>query len=551
MSLLDMIQITAFSRKSGCLRVSGPRGDGAIFLRDGRVLFAYSWSTLGPLRELTASSNPISSDELRARIESSLRDLSSLRVGQFEFLLMEEFGPHVEEINLERLPLGLGLEPQELLLGIAVDLDNERKEASDLVELAFQGQVEDAPELAEDVEEEIRVLEAPAVPDSELGTSVSHGAPAPTAEGGGHTEPQYSVVFVDDEAPVRDVVGRDLEARGWQIFVASSPSDGIELVRACRLREEHVLLVADLKMPTTSGRSFYGGFELIRRVRQLVDTPSVLLMVESLSERARTTARKLGVRWVVHKPTLTKTDAELYRADLVEFAATVHTQLGKLKEPQSAPSASAVSSETGSSLTAPSTDTVGATGDDTGLTPPGAEATGEFLAKMTKKLLSLPGSTDISRLVLRVSAKFFERGILFIVRDDCAQGVAGFGIGDGDIECTQKAQAIQVDVGSSLPFNEVIRLTATQRLSRNLDALEVGIFQHIGKGKATQAALIPVSFNRATLMILYGDNALTGEVLRELGGLELFLAQAGMALENKLLQSKLEGTEVRVEAGVG
>ena len=95
---------------------------------------------------------------------------------------------------------------------------------------------------------------------------------------------------------------------------------------------ENVLAVVDLKMPTSSGKSFYGGFELIRRLkRHDIDLP-VLLMVESLSDKARTRARTLGVRRIVYKPALTKPDPVLYEADLRDLAETVRGQLRKLVE---------------------------------------------------------------------------------------------------------------------------------------------------------------------------------------------------------------------------
>ncbi len=57
---------------------------------------------------------------------------------------------------------------------------------------------------------------------------------------------------------------------------------------------------------------------------------------------------------------------------------------------------------------------------------------------------------------------------------------------------------------------------------------------------------MPMLYNRATLLLLYGDNGVSGRPLDDLGGLgglELFMAQAGMAFENKLLQRKLSSGE--------
>ena len=54
---------------------------------------------------------------------------------------------------------------------------------------------------------------------------------------------------------------------------------------------------------------------------------------------------------------------------------------------------------------------------------------------------------------------------------------------------------------------------------------------------------MPMLYNRATLLLLYGDNGVSGRALDDLGGLELFMAQAGMAFENKLLPRKLSSDE--------
>ena len=54
------------------------------------------------------------------------------------------------------------------------------------------------------------------------------------------------------------------------------------------------------------------------------------------------------------------------------------------------------------------------------------------------------------------------------------------------------------------------------------------------------AFLMPMLNNGEVLTILYGDNAKSGKKLGRPRGLELMLAQAGMALENALLQRKLK-----------
>jgi hypothetical protein len=281
------------------------------------------------------------------------------------------------------------------------------------------------------------------------------------------------------------------------------------------------MVVVDLKMPTSTQRSFFGGFELIRRVHKSHPEVPTLLMTESLSEKSKLRARELGIRRIAYKPALSKIDQQLYERELREFAATVASELSKLSEDHALP---------GNGRSSPPA-------------PASVPDRVEFLAMMTKKLVEPGASTDVSRLVIDVSAKFLERGLLFVVKGDLARGLAAFGLGRSEKECALAAQRVTVDIGGNPLFAEVVRRASSYRLSGDLSALETALFQVIGRGRVSEAVLIPLLHNRSTLLLMYGDNGPTGRPLGDLKGLELFVAQAGMALENKLLQRKLLGSQ--------
>ena len=52
--------------------------------------------------------------------------------------------------------------------------------------------------------------------------------------------------------------------------------------------------------------------------------------------------------------------------------------------------------------------------------------------------------------------------------------------------------------------------------------------------------------NSEVLVILYGDNARSGRPVGRLRGLELFIGQAGITLENPYLHSKLRAFEAKL-----
>ena len=539
--LVDMLQIIAFSKKSGYLRVASPSGRGAVILSEGRILFAFSWSTTERIRELAHEPDKISIQSNRKNIEAALRELAGLREGSFVFDPASEFSDDLGGVRIKPFMIPGGIDPQELLLDLAVEIDNERQEATTLVELAFQG---DSPV------EEVAAVEADAL-EHELGSQARllvdtvqestlteeafasvQIAEAPLAkidaEIDAAVEPStHAVVVVDDESPVTDVVGEELRAKGYQVFTASSPGEGVNLVRTHLQNGENILVAVDLKMPTSSGESFSGGFELIRRL-QSARVP-VLLMVESLENEAREQAKALGVRRIVYKPTLTKPDPELYRTDLREFTNSLDTQLKKLIEDhRGGADASAHASN----------------GD-------GAERM-DFLARMTKKLAEPRASTEVSLLVMQVAARFLERGVLFVVKSDTARGLSGFGFGARKKNCADIARNLSLSIEDAPALIKVVSTGKTLRLREELQSLDASpsspsslsiLFGEIGRGNASEGVLMPLIYNRGTLLLLYGDNGMSGAALDDLDGLELFMAQAGMAFENKLLQSKLSSGE--------
>lgn len=512
--LLDMLQIIAFSRKSGYLRIAATKGRGAVVLREGRVLFSYSWSTLAGLEELVRHPEKVTVALIREQIEVSLRELGSLREGHFQFELADPTSEEFGGVRIQPFLLPDGLDAQELLLDLAVEIDNERREATSLLELAFQGDLPPEPAAERSTAPPKSAVAPPPAP-TPAGT-IKVEVPVPAVAGA-----RVSIVVVDDEAPVREVVSEELAKKGYRVFTASNPASGASMVQERTAAGERVMVVVDLKMPTSTERSFFGGFELIRRVQRNHPGIPVLLMTETLSDKAKTRAKELGIRRLVYKPTLSKIDAKLYVQDLRDFASTIAEQLEKLKEDH------------------PST------GNGRAVEPghPADSGRMDFLASMTKKLVEPGGSTDVSRLVMEVAARFLERGVLFVVKGDAARGLAAFGVGRSAKDSSETAQRMSVEIGHNPAFAEAVRRGSAYRLSNDMASLDSPMFKVIGRGQASEAVLIPLLYNRATLLLLYGDNAPSGRALGDLGGLELFMAQAGMALENKLLQRKLSGAD--------
>jgi hypothetical protein len=289
-------------------------------------------------------------------------------------------------------------------------------------------------------------------------------------------------------------------------------------------------------MPTSGGTSFQGGFEVVKRLWKMNLRPSVLLMTDNFNAAIQARARQMGVQNFIFKPGLSKLDADQFEADLRAFAAKILKDvLPKLDAATPAggpPRGKAPSEAAAVGAAAP----VSAPDDDLAR----AFAT---LQKRLEELRRPQEPAQISALVMRVAREFFERAILFVVKNEEARGLGGFGPAPRDAKLGLVVRDVVVPLGDPSAFSRV----AFERRPYNgpvPDEKWAGmLFGKIGRFRASHVALLPLLTNRETIALLYGDNPESGRPLSRLEGLEVFINQAGIALENAFLQRKVHALQ--------
>lgn len=488
MNLLEILQIVAFSKKTGTLELTSSLARGAVLFRNGHLLCAFSSASFHVVESL--SERPMD-DERRALLEhqmrTALRELTALREGRFEFRIRRELPTRWAGLDVATFLASDGIDPQQILLELAHELDEAREDTERLFEDQRKGEPLDPPTAERE--------EPPADP------------PKPAVP--------TTVLLVDDEPLVLQVVGEEISGEGLSIETASDTPAALESMERLSRSGQRLVLLTDLSIPTSANDSFEGGFELVGRLRAIQSEAPVLLMAESLSPSARERARVLRVRKIAFKPALTKLDPDEYRADLRSFAKVVRRELqglltlttkmepGRSKEPEL-----------------------------------NHDVIFDFLSTMTEQLTS--PANGISRMVLRVASKYVERALLFLVKSSEARGLAGIREGQPTSQVTELARVLRFELQGVRPFAEVVYSRECVRIE---DSRELG--RGFDPGNASEAMLFPLLLNHEVLAVLYCDNPNTGAPLGKLTGLQLFLVQAGMALENASLRRKVQSLEHR------
>jgi hypothetical protein len=138
---------------------------------------------------------------------------------------------------------------------------------------------------------------------------------------------------------------------------------------------------------------------------------------------------------------------------------------------------------------------------------------------------------------MTMARDFFERAVLFIVKDDELRGLGGFGpaVRDDIILVIRDAR---IPLSEPSAFQEVVASGKPLVGVLPPGRFEALLVETLGASTSGEAALLPLVTNRETIALLFGDNPVSGTPLRRLEPLEVFLAQAGVALENAFLTRK-------------
>jgi len=167
------------------------------------------------------------------------------------------------------------------------------------------------------------------------------------------------------------------------------------------------------------------------------------------------------------------------------------------------------------------------------------------LRALTQELRFPNSASEITLLILRFASDIFQRGILFMVGDTEFVGLGQFGL---DIDgADEKIREITIHYEESPFLRKIILEKRPYKGIAERDPGVESMIQEIGGHWPDEFAFFPIVAEGGVVALLYCDNLTTEEKTRETEGLEIFIDQAGLALEKSLLQRKLQEMEKKTK----
>lgn len=165
------------------------------------------------------------------------------------------------------------------------------------------------------------------------------------------------------------------------------------------------------------------------------------------------------------------------------------------------------------------------------------------LKSMFDELRFPTATAEVTLLILRYASEVVNRAVLFMAKKDEVRGLGQFGIELKGVSADQVVRNIRIPLSQPSLFQAVIeeRRTFSGPLEPNDNNKYLA--NELGGAMPESAMAIPLIVENKVALIVYGDNLPDRRPIKGLETLEIFMSQAGVALEKALLEKKLAELE--------
>jgi CheY-like chemotaxis protein len=570
------LQILSVSKRTGILTVETEEGKSILVLKNGHVIHVSCppsiQSSLGQRllqkrmlspdrleqlleKQRSRGNEPLGSILLeegilerqtlnhliKTQIEEAIEKLANINEGSFSFA-PDEVVPH-DEIYFD--PLAPMAEP-------AIEVQETPNfephwnfvTPSKLDELVTFDQIHHIVQAESQTIQELELPADPApmeVPFHEIAQQIKLPAVEPSSSvlsevSAQPVKPHITVLLVDDEAFLREVMAKQLRNQGADVHTAESATEAVHIAQKLVEVEEPFCVITDLVMPTISGEAYLGGLEIVEAIRRMTSSAPILVISDFQDPKAQTRAFSLGVFAFKQKPVLSRTSIPEAEGQLCQFTDQLLAAMNQQQTDRDAEGQpNQFWKESGLDQMQPD------------ISASASRMVSE-IADLHRKFETLQSSEappEISDLILRYASEFFDRAILFQMRSDSAVAVAGFGETGDAQTMEQKIEQMIFPLNSDSIFSRVQSQQKTHTGKLADTPVNRQMIRSTGRLIPRAIALVPLMAGRQIIGAVYGDNAVSKKPFRSLEVLEILLVQIGMAIETALQQHKIMNTNFR------
>jgi hypothetical protein len=165
------------------------------------------------------------------------------------------------------------------------------------------------------------------------------------------------------------------------------------------------------------------------------------------------------------------------------------------------------------------------------------------LKSMFDELRFPTATAEVTLLILRYASEVVNRAVLFMVKKDEVRGLGQFGIELKGVSADQVVRNIKIPLDQQSVFMTVIESRRSHVGPLEPTEHNNYLVNELGGAKPEAVMAIPLIVDNKVALVVYGDNLPERKAIKGMDTLEIFMNQAGMALEKALLEKKLAEME--------
>lgn len=550
LGLGEILQIVSLSRKSGILTLYSRGREGNIVFRHGQVIRATSPTYQEGLGEVMVRKGlidhgllrralsiqkgegfkerlgsilinyfkiPVATIEelVRQQIENVVYSLFDWTEGSFGFELQDNV-ESVDNIELDPMQFMLdqGLNTQFLAMQGSRLIDEKQRKIENHQDSDLPRQPIPPPE--ESMNLAFNLLEPAALIPPEPALAETNGKPL--------------VVMADDNSATREAIVLSLQASGYAVFPFVRSEEALAKLSAFYRVGQRPIALVDLIMPKIGGAGILGGVELLELIKDNFPGLPVLAMADYHNSEAESKVRRMKFPLIM-KPRRIEIDDSCVLNGFVKKLLAELAQLGSGNAPAGLNDKVNLGDELRHEMGEETFQPSGPVVQSTGIS---------LLRGMLMELNNPSQGSDIILLVLRFATEFMNRAVIFMVKDEEIVGLGQFGIEDNDGSVDSRIRNMRMPRRENSLFNQVIETQVSVRINLEDSLWSRYLFGQLGGGTPTEVFVGPIVSEGKVVALLYGDNLPEKKPVGDTDSLEIFLSQAGLAMEKAILQRRLK-----------
>jgi CheY-like chemotaxis protein len=539
-SLVAILEDAEHQSFTGTVTLKGKTGLASITLRGGQVVDVREPRVKSRLGRYLVGKNFITEKELQAALTAQKKKGKSTFLGEVLIehavldrkTLEESMKDVVEDSLVHLLGWDEGLyrvEPSEDIPGNPVGSSPVKELAERASQMAsaveeewiFDELLTDSREIEDDVKSEI--LQAVRRVSQKLR----------------ELKPKEIVLMVEDEALMREMFKDKLESFGFEVDAVDSPQKAIDKLSEYDLEGKLPIVLADLIMPTISGKGIFGGLELLEEIQKTHSHVPVIVNTAYPDATIRRRALFLGATYYINKPERKDVAPDKLESQLnlfiEEMALCIQNVIQRHEIFFEREQQNILREELLSQLIQ-SREELQRVGElvqrDSGDI--------QFLKETSDRMVREKSLGKMAETIVQFAGREMDRGAIFLVRKEKVSGFYGQDRRPGHEDFSERVRGLNFMLDESSILKKAVSSGEVVMSENPGEDLGAGLLATLGDTPPQFTLALPLLVQNLVVAVLYGDVIPGGAPPRDIDSLEILLNLASMSLEIQQQQAIIQ-----------